>query len=68
MSHGFITDTNICSIVSHDLENTVDKVAADERALDVERLSRLAERVEFLRLRAIGQYDRSGVIGRPTGT
>ena len=46
--------------VLDELEGAVDKVAADECTLDVERLSRLAERVEFLRLRAIGQYDRSG--------
>src|SRR5580765_6811141 len=42
-----------------DLENAIDKVAADESPLDVERMCRLADRVEFLRLRAIGGFDRS---------
>ena len=43
-----------------ELECAIDKVAADESALDVERMWRLADRVEFLRLRAIGEYERSG--------
>jgi hypothetical protein len=43
-----------------ELEDAIDKVAADESAVDGERLCRLADRVEFLRLRAIGSFDRSG--------
>jgi Domain of unknown function (DUF222)/HNH endonuclease len=43
-----------------ELEGAIEKVAADESMLDVERMCRLAERVEFLRLRAIGAYARSG--------
>jgi hypothetical protein len=44
-----------------ELEVAIDKVAADESAtVDVERVCRLADRVEFLRLRAIGTYARSG--------
>ena len=43
-----------------ELESAIDKVAAEESALDVERMCRLADRVEFLRLRAIGEYGRSG--------
>ena len=43
-----------------ELENAIDKVAADESVLDVARMCRLADRVEFLRVRAIGEYDRSG--------
>ena len=43
-----------------DLEQAIDKLAADESMLDVERMCRLADRVEFLRLRAIGEYARSG--------
>src|SRR4051794_21194379 len=42
-----------------DLEHAIDKVAADESPLDVVRMCRLADRVEFLRLRAIGGFDRS---------
>jgi len=45
--------------VLSELENAIDKVAADESLLDVERMCRLADRVEFLRLRAIGAFDRS---------
>ena len=46
--------------VLDELEVAVDKVFASERPLDVERVCRLAERVEFLRLRAVGEFDRSG--------
>src|SRR5450631_3662768 len=42
-----------------DLETAIDKLAADEGVVDVERLSVLAERLEFQRLRAVGGYDRS---------
>jgi Domain of unknown function (DUF222)/HNH endonuclease len=47
--------------VLDDLENAVDKIAADEGVIDVERISKLAERLEFQRLRAVGGYDRSCV-------
>jgi hypothetical protein len=43
-----------------DLETAIDKVAASERELDVERMCRLADRVEFLKLRTIRDYERSG--------
>ena len=46
--------------VLDELETAIDKVAASESALDVERICRLSERVEFLKLRAIRDYDRSG--------
>ncbi len=46
--------------VLHELESAIEKVAACERALDVERMCRLAERVEFLKVRTIRDYDRSG--------
>jgi hypothetical protein len=47
--------------VLSELECAIDKVAADETVdLDVEWVCRLADRVEFLRLRAIGEYARSG--------
>jgi len=42
-----------------DLERAIDKVFADESPVDVERMCRLADRVEFLRLRAVGRFDRS---------
>ena len=42
-----------------DLEAVLDKLAVDERPVDVVRVSQLAERLEFQRLRAIGAYDRS---------
>src|SRR5712691_11746682 len=42
-----------------DLEDAVEKAAAEE-SLDVERLCRIADRVECLRVRAIGAFDRSG--------
>ena len=45
--------------VLDELEAAIDKVASSEQSLDVERMCRLAERVEFLRLRAIGEFDRS---------
>ena len=43
-----------------DLEAAVDKLAASEAAVDVPRLARLAERLEFQRLRAVAALDRSG--------
>jgi hypothetical protein len=46
--------------VLEELETAIDKVAASEHALDVERICQLAERVEFLKVRAIRDYDRSG--------
>src|ERR1700685_2811594 len=47
--------------VLDDLEAVLDKLATDETGLDVERISRLVERLECQRLRprAIGAYDRS---------
>ena len=45
--------------VLDELEMAIDKVAASEQSVDVERMSRLAERVEFLRLREIAAFDRS---------
>jgi Domain of unknown function (DUF222) len=45
--------------VLDELETAIDKVAASEQSVDVERMCRLAERVEFLRLRAVRDYDRS---------
>jgi hypothetical protein len=42
-----------------DLEMALDKLASSEAPLGVERLSRLVERAEFLKLRAIREYDRS---------
>ena len=42
-----------------DLEAVLDKFAADEGPVDVVRVSKLTERLEFQRLRAIGAYDRS---------
>ena len=43
-----------------ELEAAIDKVAAFEGVVDVERIARLCERVEFLRVAAVGAYDRSG--------
>jgi hypothetical protein len=45
--------------VLDELETAIDKIAASESALDVERVCRLAERVEFLKLRAIREYELS---------
>jgi hypothetical protein len=45
--------------VLDDLEAVIDKIAADETAIDVERISRLPERLEGQRLRAVAAYDRS---------
>jgi hypothetical protein len=45
--------------VLDELEAAIDKVAASELSVDVERMCRLAERVEFLRLRAVREFDRS---------
>ena len=42
-----------------DLEAAIDKVAAGEGVVDVERISVLAARLEFQRLRAVGTFDRS---------
>ena len=47
--------------VLDELEMAIDKVAAYEGTVDVEQISRLCERVEFLRVAAVGAYDRSGV-------
>ena len=44
-----------------ELEHAIDKVAAEVLPVDVERMCRLADRVEFLRVRAIGAFDRSAV-------
>ena len=44
----------------NELEMAVEKVAAFEGTVDVERIVKLAERVEFLKISAIGSYDRSG--------
>jgi hypothetical protein len=52
-------DRRVFDVLS-ELECAVDKVAADESVVDVERMCRLADRVEFLRLRSIGEYARSG--------
>ena len=46
--------------VLDDLEAAVEKLAADEGVVDVVRICELAERLEFQRLRAIGEFDRSG--------
>ena len=46
--------------VLDELETAIEKVAASEQSVDVERMCRLAERVEFLKVRAIRDYDRSG--------
>ena len=42
------------------LEAAIDKVAAAEQLLDVARLHRLAERLDAVRVRAVGELDRSG--------
>ena len=42
-----------------ELETAIDKVAASEYSVDVERICQLAERVEFLKLRAIRDYELS---------
>jgi hypothetical protein len=42
------------------LEMAIDKVAASEQTVDVERMCQLAERVEYQRLRAVHDYERSG--------
>ena len=44
----------------NELEMAVEKVAAFEGTVEVERIVKLAERVEFLKVCAIGHYDRSG--------
>jgi hypothetical protein len=43
-----------------ELERLVDKAHAFEEPFDVTRLVRLAERVDALRLRAVGEFDASG--------
>ena len=45
--------------VLDDLETAVEKIAADEGFVDVERICRLSEQLEFQRLRAVGEYDNS---------
>jgi len=47
--------------VLDELEAVIDKVAAFEGSVDVERLCVQVERLEFQRLQAIGAYDRSCV-------
>jgi hypothetical protein len=42
------------------LEEALDKLAADEGTVDVVRISTLVERLEFQRVRAVSEYDRSG--------
>jgi hypothetical protein len=42
------------------LEEAIDKVAASEARIDVARMCRIAERVEFLKLRALAQLAESG--------
>lgn len=46
--------------VLDELEAVIDKVAAFEGVVDVGRVCVLVERLEFVKLRAIGEYDRSG--------
>jgi hypothetical protein len=46
--------------VLDELEAVIDKVAASEREMDVERMVRLSDRVEYLKLRTIHDYERSG--------
>jgi Domain of unknown function (DUF222)/HNH endonuclease len=55
--------------VLEELEAAVDKVARSEQALDAARLHRLVERLDALRVRAVGELDRSGAFvddGYPT--
>jgi hypothetical protein len=48
--------------VLDDLEDAVGKLLASEPAADdLERVSNIAERIEFARLRVVGAFDRSGV-------
>lgn len=44
-----------------DLENLVDKLAGEDPAVDVVRLRRLVDRLEYQWLRAVGDADRRGV-------
>ena len=60
-------NTNICSTVLDDLETAIDKLAADETTVDVERIWQLAERVEFLKLRAVAATT-VRVTGPPPGS
>ncbi len=46
--------------VLDELESAIDKVVASERDVDVERMVRLSERVEYLKLRTIREYELSG--------
>jgi hypothetical protein len=46
--------------VLDELETAIDKVAASEREIDVERMIQLSERVEYLKLRTVHDYERSG--------
>ncbi len=43
-----------------ELDEAIDKVLASERAIDPARLRRLADRLEFAWVRAVGEHDRSG--------
>jgi hypothetical protein len=43
-----------------ELETAIDKVAASERDIDLERMIQLSERVEYLKLRTIRDYELSG--------
>ena len=45
--------------VLDDLEDAVDKLAAEDGYVDVVRLTKIAERIEFERLRAVRAFDRS---------
>src|SRR5437899_2850144 len=45
--------------VLDELDDAIQKMIASEPCGDVERVSRLAEQVEFLRLREIAAFDRS---------
>ena len=45
--------------VLDDLEDAIEKIAACEGFVDVARISKLAERLEFQRVRAVGEFDRS---------
>ena len=42
-----------------DLDDAIQKMLASEPCGDVERVSRLAQQMEFIRLREIGEFDRS---------
>jgi hypothetical protein len=48
------------SVALRDLEDALDKLLASEEPLDVARLAKVREQMEFVWLRAVGDYDRSG--------